>query len=293
MAKRIIEINNLTKYYGKVKGIENVNFNVEEGDIFGFIGPNGSGKTTTIRTLMALIKPTSGNAKIFGLDCIKSSERIAKNIGYLPSETYYYENMKVKELLQYAEALYDVEASERIEYLSNVFKLDTNRKIGDLSTGNKKKVAIIVALLHSPQLIILDEPTSGLDPLIQKEFFNILREENEKGATILFSSHVLSDVQKISNKVAILKDGNIIKIHETNAMEKLGYKKISIRVKQMPSKAYFDIKGIADYSEENDQISFIYNGDISIIIERLSGLALKDVTIDEPNLEEVFLHYYQ
>jgi len=293
MVKRIIEINNLTKYYGKVKGIENVNFNVEEGDIFGFIGPNGSGKTTTIRTLMALIKPTSGNAKIFDLDCIKSSEKIAKNIGYLPSETYYYENMKVKELLQYAEALYDVEASERIEYLSNVFKLDTNRKIADLSTGNKKKVAIIVALLHSPQLIILDEPTSGLDPLIQKEFFNILREENEKGATILFSSHVLSDVQKISNKVAILKDGNIIKIHETNAMEKLGYKKISIRVKQMPSKAYFDIVGIADYSEENDQISFIYNGDISIIIERLSGLALKDVTIDEPDLEEVFLHYYQ
>jgi len=242
---------------------------------------------------MGLIKPTSGYAKIFGLDCIKSSDRIAKNIGYLPSETYYYENMRVKELLQYAEALYDVDASQRIEYLSNVFKLDTNRKIADLSTGNKKKVSIIVALLHSPQLIILDEPTSGLDPLIQKEFFNILREENKKGATILFSSHVLSDVQKISNKVAILKAGKIIKIHEANAMEKLGYKKISIRVKQMPSKKYFDIDGIADYSQENDQISFIFNGEISIIIERLSGLALKDVTIDEPNLEEVFLHYYQ
>jgi len=293
MGKKIIEVNNLTKYYGKIKGIESVNFNVEEGDIFGFIGPNGSGKTTTIRSLMGLIKPTSGYAKIFGLDCIKSSERIAKNIGYLPSETYYYENMRVKELLQYAEALYDVDASQRIEYLSNVFKLDTNRKIADLSTGNKKKVSIIVALLHSPQLIILDEPTSGLDPLIQKEFFNILREENKKGATILFSSHVLSDVQKISNKVAILKAGKIIKIHEANAMEKLGYKKISIRVKQMPSKKYFDIDGIADYSQENDQISFIFNGEISIIIERLSGLALKDVTIDEPNLEEVFLHYYQ
>jgi ABC-2 type transport system ATP-binding protein len=205
-----------------------VSFTVEKGDIFGFIGPNGAGKTTTIRTLLALIKPTSGHAEIFGMDCMKNARAIASRVGYLPAETYYYDRMRFKELLQYAADLYRAHAKDRIEELSERLKLDLNRKIVDLSTGNKKKVAIVAALLHGPELLIMDEPTSGLDPLIQQIFFEILKEENSNGSTILFSSHVLGDVQKISNKVAILKNGTVINIHNTSEFRETGYKKITL-----------------------------------------------------------------
>ena len=197
MTKNVIEINKLSKYYGKHRGIEDVSFSVAEGEIFGFIGPNGAGKSTTIRTLLALIHPTSGSATIFGKDCIKEAPSIAQDIGYLPSETFFYEGMTVKELLDYTAKLYRKNCSNRIKELSERLKLDTSRKIRDLSFGNKKKVGIVAGLLHSPKLIILDEPTSGLDPLMQETFFGILKEENEKGATILFSSHILSEVQKM------------------------------------------------------------------------------------------------
>ncbi|MFA6983989.1 MAG: ABC transporter ATP-binding protein, partial [Sedimentibacter sp.] len=203
MSNNVIEIKNLSKYYGKHRGIEDVSFTVEEGEIYGFIGPNGAGKSTTIRTLLALIHPTSGNATIFGMDCIKEAHKIAKSVGYLPSEAYYYENMKVRELLKYSSDLYQIDCSERINELKERLKLDDTRKISDLSFGNKKKVGVVAALLHSPKLIILDEPTNGLDPLIKETFFEILKEENIKGATILYSSHVLSEVQKACSKVAI------------------------------------------------------------------------------------------
>ncbi|MFA6983455.1 MAG: ABC transporter ATP-binding protein, partial [Sedimentibacter sp.] len=197
MTKNVIEIQNLTKQYGKHRGIDNVSFSVKEGEIFGFIGPNGAGKSTTIRTLLALIHPTSGSATIFGKDCIKEAPVIAQDIGYLPSETFFYENMKVRDLLSYAATLYKKDCSKRIEELTFRLNLDVTRKIRDLSFGNKKKVGIVAGLLHSPKLLMLDEPTSGLDPLMQQTFFDILREENQKGVTILFSSHILSEVQKM------------------------------------------------------------------------------------------------
>lgn len=196
MSTNVIEINQLSKYYGKQRGIEDVTFSVKQGEILGFIGPNGAGKSTTIRTLLALIYPTSGTATIFGKDCIKEAPVIAQDIGYLPSETFFYENMKVRDLLKYAETLYKKDCSKRIDELTSRLNLDVTRKIRDLSFGNKKKVGIVAGLLHSPKLLILDEPTSGLDPLMQQTFFDILREENQKGATILFSSHILSEVQK-------------------------------------------------------------------------------------------------
>ncbi|NMB01337.1 MAG: ATP-binding cassette domain-containing protein, partial [Firmicutes bacterium] len=204
MSTNVIEINQLSKYYGKQRGIEDVTFSVKQGEIFGFIGPNGAGKSTTIRTLLALIYPTSGTATIFGKDCIKEAPVIAQDIGYLPSETFFYENMKVRDLLKYAETLYKKDCSKRIDELTSRLNLDVTRKIRDLSFGNKKKVGIVAGLLHSPKLLILDEPTSGLDPLMQQTFFDILREENQKGATILFSSHILSEVQKMCDRIAIL-----------------------------------------------------------------------------------------
>jgi ABC-2 type transport system ATP-binding protein len=187
----VIELHGLTKFYGKYCGIENISFSVNEGEIFGFIGPNGAGKSTTIRTLLALLKPTSGSATIFGKDCIKEADIIAQDVGYVPSESNYYDNMKVGELLAYTAELYKKDCKEKTDMLCKRLGLDQNRKIADLSFGNKKKVGIVSALLHSPKLIILDEPTAGLDPLVQQTFFEILLEENKKGATIFLSSHIL------------------------------------------------------------------------------------------------------
>ncbi|KUG04105.1 abc transporter, atp-binding protein [hydrocarbon metagenome] len=293
MNKNVIEINNLSKFYGKHRGIEDVSFNVEEADIFGFIGPNGAGKTTTIRTLLALIHPTSGSATIFGKDCIKEAHQIAKEVGYLPSETFYYEKMKVKELLKYSADLYQKDCDARISELVERMKLDVNRKITDLSFGNKKKVGIVAALSHSPRLIILDEPTSGLDPLMKQEFFAILKEENQKGVTILFSSHVLSEIQKICHKVAIIKEGRIIDIQKIIELRKYGYKKVELTAKESIPEGYFKMDNIADYQQTGNSASFIFGGDVAAIVEMIYQLEVSDVFIEEPSLEEIFLHYYR
>lgn len=293
MIKNVIEIKELTKYYGKHKGIDDVTFCVEEGEIYGFIGPNGAGKSTTIRTLLALIHPTSGSARIFGKDCIKDAEVIAKEVGYLPSEVNYYENMKVSELLHYTSELYKKDCQKKTDELCSRLNLDVTRKIADLSFGNKKKVGIVSALLHSPKLIILDEPTSGLDPLVQQTFFDILREENDKGATILFSSHVLSEVQKTCSKVAILKDGKVIKVQLISELREKGYKKIQLIAKKTIPNGYFDGLCIANYKQKGDSASFIFMGESAQIIEKLHILGVSDIFIEEPTLEEIFLHYYE
>lgn len=289
----IIEINKLTKYYGKSRGIIDVSFNVEEGEIFGFIGPNGAGKSTTIRTLLGLIYPTSGNAKIFGKDCIEYGPEIKNEIGYLPSEVFYYDNMKVIDLLKYSASFYKKDCTKRIKELSEIMELDLNKKIDDLSFGNKKKVGIIQGLLHDPKLIILDEPTSGLDPLMQQKFFDLLREENKKGVTILFSSHILSEVQKMCDRVAIIKEGKIIKIENIATLNKSNYKKFKIETGEALDNKYFDIKGINNFSLKNNTISFIFSGDVNEVIEKLHGKRVTNLWVEDPSLEEIFMHYYE
>jgi ABC-2 type transport system ATP-binding protein len=293
MSNNVIEVRNLSKYYGKHRGIEDVSFTVEEGEIFGFIGPNGAGKSTTIRTILALIHPTAGSANIFDMDCIKDAHKIARSVGYLPSEAYYYENMTVKELLKYSEELYQMDCNERIDELKERLKLDDTRKISDLSFGNKKKVGIVAALLHSPKLIILDEPTNGLDPLIKETFFEILNEENKKGATILYSSHILSEVQRICSKVAIIKEGTIINVQNMSDLRKNGYKKIQLMLSEPIAKDYFKEDNIANYKLKGNHVSFIYRGEAYKIIEKIFNLKVEDVFIEEPTLEEIFLHYYK
>jgi ABC-2 type transport system ATP-binding protein len=293
MSKNVIEISHLTKYYGKHKGIEDITFAIEEGEIYGFIGPNGAGKSTTIRTLLALIHPTSGSATIFGKDCIKNASEIAQDVGYLPAETSYYEQMTVKDLFEYSAALYGKDCSTRVKELSSRFQIDLKRKISQLSLGNKKKVGIIQALLHSPKLLILDEPTSGLDPLMQQTFFEILKEENKKGTTILFSSHVLSEVQKICDKVAIIKEGKIISEQKISELKNNGYKKIELTAKSQIPKDYFADKDIASYKQDDRHAHFLFKGDINAILERIWHLQVEDVQIEEPTLEEIFLHYYK
>jgi ABC-2 type transport system ATP-binding protein len=288
----VIETKNLTKYYGKAKGIEDVSINVEEGEIFGFIGPNGAGKSTTIRLLLSLIYPTSGEAKLFGKDAIKCGPEVRKRIGYLPSEIFYYDKMKVIDLLNYSASFYDKDCKSRMKELSEIMELDLNRRIEDLSYGNKKKVGIVQGLLHEPDLIILDEPTGGLDPLMQQKFFNIIREENKKGTTVFFSSHILGEVQELCNRVAIIRSGSIIEVEDIKTLRENNYKKISVLGENI-NKELFSINGVTKLIENNDGVNFFYKGDINIMTKAISSIKAIDVSIEEPTLEEIFMHYYE
>lgn len=288
----VIEVKELTKYYGKARGIIDVSFKVDEGEIFGFIGPNGAGKSTTIRLFLSLIYPTSGDAKIFGKDCIKFGPEIRQDIGYLPSEVFYYEGMKVLDLLKYSASFYKKDCTERLHELADLMELDLKRRIDDLSYGNKKKVGIVQGLLHSPKLIILDEPTAGLDPLMQQNFFNLIREENQRGATVFFSSHILGEVQRLCNRVAIIKEGRVIKLQDIKSLQKDNYKKIRIAAENLDEKT-FDFPGVTNLFREDGILSFFYKGDINQITQAISGMKLQDVVIEEPTLEEIFIHYYE
>ena len=289
---KVIEINNLTKFYGKNRGIEDVSLTVEEGEIFGFIGPNGAGKSTTIRLMLSLIYPTSGNAVIFGKDCIKFGHEIRNDIGYLPSEVFYYDKMKVKDLLKYSASFYKGNHNDRIKDLADYMELDLKRKIDELSYGNKKKVGIVQGLLHKPKLIMLDEPTSGLDPLMQHKFFDLILEENKKGATVFFSSHILGEVQKLCNRVAIIREGRVVKIEDIKTLRKDTYKKVYVRTDKNtgdPSK----IPGVSNVEVFDGEIRFLYKGDINELLKLVMKNKVYDVNIEEPTLEEIFMHYYK
>lgn len=292
-----IETKKLTKYYGKERGIIDVDLEVKEGEIFGFIGPNGAGKTTTVRTLLSLIYPTSGSANIFGKDVVKFGPEIKEEIGYLPSEVFYYDDMKVINLLRYSASFYNKDRAKmnvRINELAKLLDLDLKKKIDDLSYGNKKKVGIIQGLLHEPKLILLDEPTGGLDPLIQQKFFNLIKEENKKGATILFSSHILPEVQKICDRVAIIKEGKIIKTQKISELLEHNYKRFILETKEKIDKKYFaGIDGISDLLIADGSINFLYRGKINDITKKIADLNLSNLLVEEPDLEEIFLHYYK
>jgi ABC-2 type transport system ATP-binding protein len=286
-----IEIKNLTKYYGKARGIIDVSLEVEDGEIFGFIGPNGAGKSTTIRLLCSLIYPSSGSATIFGKDVIKYGPEIREEIGYLPGEVFYYDRMKVIDLLKYSASFYKKDCTKRLHELAEIMELDLKRRIDDLSYGNKKKVGIVQGLLHQPKILFLDEPTSGLDPLMQQKFFNLVREENERGATVFFSSHILAEVQRICNRVAIIREGEIVKVEDIKTLQKENYKKINIAADEIDEKQ-FDVEGVSNLEKSDHTVSFFYRGDINIITKIVSANTINDVSIEEPTLEEIFMHYY-
>ncbi len=287
----VIEIKNLTKHYGKARGVINVNLNVEEGEVFGFIGPNGAGKSTTIRTMLGLIYPTSGTTAIFGKNCTEYP-KIRKELGYLPSEVFYYDNMKVMDLLKYSASFYKKDCTRRIQELAEIMDLDLKKKIDDLSFGNKKKVGIVQGLLHEPRLIILDEPTSGLDPLMQQKFFDLIAQENQKGATVFFSSHILSEVQRMCNRVAFIKEGKIIKLEKMSTLQENNYKRIKIEVKSGIAKEAFSVNGVSDFQVKGNTANFIFKGNINSMMKKLAEIDLRNISIEEPDLEEIFMHYY-
>ena len=284
-----IQLSHLTKYYGKSRGILNLNLDVKEGEFFGFIGPNGAGKSTTIRTLLGLITPSSGQAKIFDETIRRRNPQIRSHIGYLPSEAVFYRGMNVKDLLKLSADLHHKDCSAEREILCRRLQLDVNRKVDELSFGNRKKVAIVSALQHQPKLLILDEPTSGLDPLMQREFFQIIRERNEQGATVFLSSHVLSEIQRNCTRAAIIREGRIIACDRVEALSKTNAKRISVQGQV----SLDSLEEIRDLKENDGVFSFLYGGDIHRLLETLSAGTISDLSISDPDLDEIFLHYYE
>ncbi len=294
MSTPAIEITGLTKSYGRDRGIEDVNLQVEEGEIFGFIGPNGAGKSTTIRVLLNLLFPTAGKARIMGMDVVRDSKKIKYRTGYVPSDANAYSHMETDEFLRYCGRFFRPEGvGRRINELTELFEVDGKRKISDLSMGNRKKISIIQSLLHEPKLLIVDEPTMGLDPLMQARLFELLRSDNRKGMTVFFSSHTLSDVQMLCRRVAIIREGRIIKVEEIETLRKRQLKKIYIEFNDQNDNASLELPGIEDTPLVSGRtVNFLYSGDINMLLSTLSNRIIDDMTIEEPSLEEIFMHYY-
>ncbi|QQK07229.1 ABC transporter ATP-binding protein [Miniphocaeibacter halophilus] len=284
----IIKTEGLTKYYGRSRGIDNLDLEVKKGDVFGFIGPNGSGKSTTIRLLLGLISSSKGKGEIFAEDIKKYRYENLKDIGYIPSETMFYKGMKVKDVISFSSKLYNRSTETEARKLCERFNLDSNKKVEELSLGNRKKVSIVCAFQHKPSLYILDEPTSGLDPLMQKEFFELIKERNREGATVFLSSHVLSEIQLYCNRAGIIREGKLIACDTVANLSNTQAKRVNLfGIKDIE---YID--GIADIHRNDRGINFLYSGNINTLIKSLTDLNLEDITITEPSLDEIFLHYY-
>lgn len=284
-----IKTTKLTKCYGKARGIADLELTVPKGEFFGFIGPNGAGKSTTIRTLLGLITPTSGSAEIFGLDIVKDKKAILQKVGYLPSEAIFYSGMRVKDILRLSAKLRNADCRREAELLCERLQLDLSRKVEELSFGNRKKVAIVCALQHKPELLVLDEPTGGLDPLMQKEFFDILKERSKEGTTIFLSSHVLSEIQHNCTHAAIIREGRIIACDRVEALSKSRAKRVTVH----GTVALDQLDGVRDKKDMGDSVSFLYSGEINNLLNTLSAGQIFDLTVSDPDLEEIFLHYYE
>lgn len=283
-----IETENLTKYYKRSKGIENVTFKVREGDFFGFIGPNGAGKSTTIRTLLGLVKKTSGSARVLGKDIDGDIAALLRDVGYMPADAAFWSGMRVKDIIELSARLRGKDCKKTADELCERLQLDTSKKADALSFGNKKKVGIVCALQHDPRLYILDEPTSGLDPLMQREFFSILKERNERGATVFLSSHVLSEVSRYCKNAAIIRDGTILVEKSVAQLGHTGVKKVTLTGLRSP----FDLAAAKDVKVEGDRVKFLFSSTSGELISALSRMDFDDFTVSDPELDEVFLHYY-
>ena len=279
----------LTKFYGKARGILDLNLSVEQGEFFGFIGPNGAGKSTTIRTLLGLVAPTSGSARILGRDVRQEKAVLLRQVGYLPSEAAFYPGMKVREVLRFSADLRRQDCAAEAARLCERLQLDPARRVDELSFGNRKKVAIVCALQSCPQLLILDEPTGGLDPLMQHEFFEILRERHEAGTTIFLSSHVLSEIQRNCGRAAVIREGRIIACAGVDKLAQTNARRVAFR----GSVSLEGLEGVRDLQTGADGTRFLYGGELQPLLQRLSQGQVLDLSVTEPDLEEIFLHYYE
>ena len=291
MKNSILEIKNLTKYYGKVLGVKDLSLTLNEGEIFGFIGPNGAGKSTTIKSIMNLINKTNGVVLLNGKEFNKDDILLKETVGYLPSEIHLYDDLTVKEMLDYHEKFYKKNIHQRRLELVKRLKLDESKKIEDLSLGNLKKLGIILAFMHEPKLVILDEPTSGLDPIMQQEFYELLQEEKEKGTTIFYSTHILNEVSKICDRVGIIKDGVLLKIEKVEEMKKNTLNFVTIESEEI-DKIIKDLKLDANL-KNNNMIRFKNSLSSDMLIKSLAKYKIDKILIEEATLEDIFLHYYK
>lgn len=289
ITKNAIKICELSKFYGKFRALNGISLTVEDGEFFGFIGPNGAGKSTTIRILLGMLKASGGSARIFGADCWSEKVSVLKQVGYLPSESAFYQGMRVRDILKYSADLRRTDCKKTADELCERLQLDPVKKADELSFGNRKKVAIVCALQHDPRLLILDEPTGGLDPLMQREFFDIIEERSRKGATVFMSSHVLSEVQNHCDRAAIIKNGSIIACDKVDDLKRTSVKRVSL-TGQIDTSSLPPLKNVTAAA---DHMSFLYDGDLGRLLAVLSAGQVKDIEIHEPDLEEVFLHYYE
>ena len=291
MSKNILELKNLTKYYGNTLAVDNLSLNLKEGEILGFIGPNGAGKSTTIRMIMNLINKTKGEILLNGKILDKNDTSLKQMIGYLPSDINLYEDLTVKEMLDYHESFYKNNIHKRRVELVKRLKLEENKLIENLSLGNLKKLGIVLSLMHEPKLLILDEPISGLDPIMQQTFYELLKEEKRKGTTIFYSTHILSEISKICDRVGIIKDGILLKIETINDLHKKNLTFVTIKSREIET-IIKDLQ-IEIISHEENTIRFKNTLNIDTLIKKISYYEIEKLLIEEATLEDLFLHYYK
>lgn len=289
----MIHTNNLTKFYGKSVGLLSLNLTVKEGEIFGFLGPNGAGKTTTIRLLLDFIKPTNGTASIFGYDTRKESVKIKEKIGYLPGDYSLYDNLTGEEIINYIGKLHKKYNRNKMEILVERFDVDIKKKLKRCSKGMKQKIQIILAFMNNPELLILDEPTSGLDPLLQQEFYKLLSEEKKDGKTIFLSSHILSEVEKECDRIAIIKNGKLVIISDINELKEKRGKIMEIRFKDVVDENFLRIDGITHIKKDGEIFKLYVHSNENEIIKRIAHYNIESLTFKDTPLEDIFLEYYE
>ncbi|WP_227379685.1 ABC transporter ATP-binding protein [Haladaptatus halobius] len=286
-----IEVSDLTKDYGSVLGVDSLSFTVEDGEIFGFLGPNGAGKTTTIRTLLGLLEPTSGTATVLGADVHDEDALIdaKQRIGYLPAHLGFNEEVMGTEVLDYHAS---IKGDSRRDELLDIFTPPVKRPIREYSTGNKRMLGIVQAFMHDPELVIMDEPTSGLDPLMQEEFNEFVRNERKRGKTLFFSSHVLSEVRRVCDRVGILRDGKLVGLEDIETLLGRGGKRVQLQTTDEARADLTSLDGVIDVETFAEGIQFIYTGEYNTLLRELATHDVREIEISEPPLEDVFMHYY-
>lgn len=295
MPDAAIQTQSLIKNYGAVQALRGVNLEVRQGEIYGFLGPNGAGKTTTIRCLLDLIRPTSGSVQVFGLNPQKESRKVRSLTGYLPGELRLEDAMTVEATLRYLNALRGGKAEwGYIQKLAKRLDLDLTIQARNLSKGNKQKVGVVQALMHRPELLLLDEPTSGLDPLVQQEVLHLIVEANRDGATVFFSSHIISEVEQIARKVAIIRQGVVVEVAETETLVKRALRRVRVRFKQPQRITSFEeLPGVKLLTRDEAMVYFEIEGEMDALIKALGKYPVADFETERPSLEEIFMAYYE
>ncbi|MDA0988000.1 MAG: ABC transporter ATP-binding protein [Chloroflexi bacterium] len=293
MTNRVIHTENLTKFYGKHRGLIDLNFEVRAGEVVGYLGPNGSGKSTTIRLLLDFIRPTKGRAEVFGMDVRAYSVDIRRRVGYLPGELVLYENLTGREMLVHLASLRGGVDWKYAEALAERLELDLSRSIKTLSKGNKQKVGLVQAFMHQPELLLLDEPTSGLDPLMQQEFYLMAREATAEGRTVFLSSHVLAEVERIADRVGIIREGKLVLEEEVATLKAKALRQLEMHfATSVPAEAFTGLPGVRDIRVENGIVHCTIEGSVDALVKAAAQFEVVNITSHEPDLEEIFLAYY-